>query len=94
MSKKTHKHEENSIVSTDPSAALTIAAGQDYSQYAGQGFEDHTRDDYAVPFLGVLQSNSPQIETLPSARPGMLFNTVTNELYDFIACQTILYSVL
>jgi hypothetical protein len=60
----------------------TPAAVYDYAEYAGAGFEKHTRDDYAVPFLGVLQSNSPQIETLPSARPGMLFNTVTNELYD------------
>lgn len=54
----------------------------DYSQFAGAGFEDHTKEDYAVPFLGVLQSNSPQIENIPEARPGMLVNTVTNELFD------------
>lgn len=54
----------------------------DYSQYEGQGFESHTREDYAVPFLGVIQSNSPIIETNAAARPGMLVNTVTQELYD------------
>lgn len=53
----------------------------DYSKYAGQGFESHTRDDYAVPFLGVLQSNSPMVES-STARPGMLVNTVTQETYD------------
>lgn len=53
----------------------------DYSAYAGQGFESHTRDDYAVPFLGVLQSNSPLVESNAEARPGMLVNTVTQQLY-------------
>lgn len=57
-------------------------AVQDYSQYAGQGFESHTREDYAVPFLGVLQSNSPMVETNATARPGMLLNTVTQDTYD------------
>jgi len=61
---------------------LPSAEAFDYSAYAGMGFESHTREDYAVPFLTVLQALSPQIETIPSARPGMLFNTVTNELYD------------
>lgn len=54
----------------------------DYSAYAGAGFESHTKEDYAVPFLYLLQSNSPAIETLASAKSGMLINTVTSELYD------------
>lgn len=58
-----------------------IAEAFDYSAYEGQGFESHTRDDYAVPFLGVLQSNSPLVETNAEARPGMLVNTVTQQLY-------------
>jgi hypothetical protein len=57
-------------------------AAYDYSAFADQGFESHTRDDYAVPFLGVLQSNSPLVESNASARPGMLVNTVTQQLYD------------
>lgn len=57
------------------------AAAFDYSDYAGQGFESHTRDDYAVPFLGVLQSNSPLVESNAEARPGMLVNTVTQQLF-------------
>lgn len=64
------------------SAKANVPAISDYSQYAGQGFEQHDSGDYAVPFLGVLQTNSPLVETVAGARPGMLFNTVTNQLYD------------
>lgn len=71
----------NITKTTDPKNVPIIAAS-DYSQYEGKGFESHTQADYAVPFLGVLQSNSPQIESRPSARPGMLMNTVTTELYE------------
>ncbi len=54
----------------------------DYSQYAGQGFEDMTREDYAVPFLGVVQPLSKIMENEATARPGMLLNTVTQETFD------------
>lgn len=72
-----HKNKEQEVTT----AKSTGVMAQDYSQYAGQGFESHTREDYAVPFLGVLQSNSPLVET-STARPGMLVNTVTQETYD------------
>lgn len=49
---------------------------------AGKGFEHQTKADQTIPFLGVIQSNSPIIETKAEARPGMLFNTVTQDVYD------------
>jgi hypothetical protein len=66
----------------------------DYSAHANHGFENHTKDDYAVPFLYVVQSNAKIIETNPKARPGMLMNSVTGQLYDakmgikFVPCYT------
>lgn len=72
---------KNEVAATK-AGAVAIAEGQDYSAYAGQGFESHTRDDYAVPFLGVVQSNSPIVDTVPSAKAGMLVNTVTQDVYD------------
>lgn len=54
----------------------------DYSQYAGQGFETHTLDDYALPFLGLLQALSPILESRDDLRPGMVINTVTKDAYD------------
>ncbi len=58
------------------------AVDYDYSAYTGQGFEGQTRDDLAVPFLGVLQANSPLVDRVAEAKAGMLLNTVTNEIFD------------
>lgn len=64
----------------------STAVGQvyDYGEDAGGGFENQTREDIAIPFISVLQGLSPQVSkgTVEGARPGMLFNTVTEELYD------------
>lgn len=54
----------------------------DFGEDAGEGFENQTSDDYAIPFISVLQGLSPQCEDEElGARPGMLYNTVTEELY-------------
>jgi hypothetical protein len=56
--------------------------------FAGaQGFEGADREAYSIPFLQVLQKMSPLVdEDNPSyvqgAKAGMLYNTVTRELYD------------
>jgi hypothetical protein len=70
-------HATKKEVTTAPGALAAI----DYGAYAGMGFETHTAEDYAVPFLGILQSNSPLVETT-TAKPGMLLNTVTKETFD------------
>lgn len=33
----------------------------DYGVDAGAGFENQTSEDYAIPFIGVLQALSPQV---------------------------------
>ncbi len=54
----------------------------DYGEDAGSGYENQTAKDIAIPFLNVLQSNSPICSEEDSgARPGMLMNSVTNELF-------------
>lgn len=54
----------------------------DYGDDAGAGFEGTKGSDLSIPFLGILQSNSPQVEDKDpeGAESGMLFNTVTREL--------------
>lgn len=56
----------------------------DYGADAGTGFEGTSKADLAIPFLGVLQSNSPQVtdDNPAGAKAGLLFNTVTRELID------------
>lgn len=54
---------------------------------AGMGLETVTTGDMALPFLTILQALSPQCnkrggEYIEGAEPGMIFNTVTNALYN------------
>jgi len=56
-------------------------------QFADQGFENVDSKSLALPFLKILGQLSPQVtqgdsQFIPEARPGMIFNTVTNQLYD------------
>lgn len=48
---------------------------------AGKGTEEADKDSFAIPFLAVLQGLSPQLESVDGARPGMIINTITNELF-------------
>lgn len=58
------------------------ASMDDYADYAGKGFDNHSKEDYSIPFLHVLQAQSKQVEQLENAKAGMIINTVTNDLYD------------
>lgn len=60
------------------------AVSYDYGAEAGVGFEGTSGKDLSIPFLSILQSNSPQVEEEnPSgSKPGLLYNTVTRELVD------------
>lgn len=59
-------------------------AGYDYGTDKGAGFEDTKGSDLSIPFIQVLQSNSPQVEQKnpEGAESGKLFNSVTKELTD------------
>ena len=53
----------------------------------GTGLEEASSNDFAIPFLRVIQAMSPQLKKsdgkyIDGAGQGMLFNTVTNEVYD------------
>ena len=54
---------------------------------AGQGVANIKQEDLALPFLKVLGQLSPEVNKrdakhVEGATPGMIINTVTNELYD------------
>jgi len=60
---------------------------KDWIDDAGAGFEGADRDSYAIPFLTLLQSNSPQCKKsdgayIEGAEEGAFLNTVSNEVYD------------
>ncbi len=58
----------------------------DYGQMAGAGFEGGSKEDLALPFIAVLQSKSPEVESgnpkrIKGAEAGMLMNTSTKEMF-------------
>lgn len=66
---------------------------------AGAGMQNVRAEDMAVPFLAVIQSNSPQRKKqdgayIQGADEGMVFNTVTNELFDVTPGNQVLSVVL
>lgn len=55
--------------------------------FGGSGFEGADKDSFAIPFLQVIQKMSPMADEdspkyITGAKAGMLFNTVSQRLYD------------
>ena len=65
-------------VKTGSAVALTSTFESD----ADGGFNNMGQDDFALPFLRLLTNVSPEVGDVAGALPGMLYNTVTGELYD------------
>lgn len=64
-----------------------LALGSMYEEDANSGFEQADKDAYAIPFLNILQSGSPQCKKsdgayIKGAEEGMLFNNVAELVYD------------
>ncbi len=76
---------KNAVTKPEEGGALTTF---DYGDDAGVGYEHTSGADYAIPFLAILQSNSPQVDgsvdgaKIKGALPGMLIDTVSMELYE------------
>lgn len=71
-----------------------LPAEFDYGEYAGAGFENQDSSDYSIPFLEVLQGQSPELETIEAAKPGHIINKVTQDVTAgkdgivFVPCYT------
>lgn len=78
---------ENLPATTTGREGAVAAVDEGFSGFAGQGFAGLSKDDLAIPFLVILQSNSPQCKRsdgayIEGAAEGMLYNSVTKEVYD------------
>ena len=62
------------------SGELVLATS--FEDDAGNSFAGMNQDDFALPFLRLLTNTSPEVGELEGALPGMIHNTVTNELFD------------
>jgi len=77
--------------------AAGVLAKADFGDFSGMGFENQTSNDMVIPFIGLLQALSPQVQDsdpsrIKEAKAGDLFNTVTQELIPapayFVPCCT------
>ena len=61
---------------------VATSSGFDYGEYSHAGFEGTTINDLSIPFINVLQSNSPEVEDqlIDGAKSGDLVNSVTKEI--------------
>ena len=58
------------------------------------GAQNISQEDLALPFLKILGQLSPEVNKrdgkyVEGAEPGKIINTVTNQLYDTIQCNTV-----
>ena len=73
---------KNALVKTEPTEVGPV---HDYGQDAGQGFENQTSADIAIPFISILQAMSKPVQNeVEGAKAGKLYNSVTGEIYDEI----------
>lgn len=82
----TEQTEPGTAVATTDPAQQALAVYEYGEDDAGGGFENTTKDDFKLPFLRVLQSNSPAVvdELVAGAKPGLIINTVTGALFSRI----------
>lgn len=59
-------------------------AAFDYGEYAGAGFEGSKASDFKPSFLKILHGTSPQIKTISGAKPGVVIDSVTNEMFETV----------
>ncbi len=77
---------EKNKLATQP-AAGALALPFDYGEQAGSGWEGTSTEDFAIPWLAILQAGSPQVkkkgaEYVQDAEEGMLYNTATGEIFN------------
>lgn len=84
MAKPQAKKESKEVVKKEQNLPVDAAF---FEQDADHGFEGTDASSYAIPYLMILQKNSPQCDKddgkyIDGAESGMFFNSVTNELWD------------
>ena len=77
-------NEETNVVKKEKAGAVAISS---FEVDSGKGLGKLTQEDLALPFLKILGQLSPEVNKrdgkyVKGAEPGMIFNSVTGELYD------------
>jgi hypothetical protein len=70
---------ENALAKKNENALVLSTSFEDD---ASAGFDGMSQDDFALPFLRLLTNTSPEVGDVEGALPGMIYNSVTGELFD------------
>jgi hypothetical protein len=62
--------------------ANALALVSTFEEDAQGGFDGMNQEDFALPFLRLLTNTSPEVGEVDGAMPGMIYNSVTGQLYD------------
>lgn len=84
MATKKTEDAANEVATQDPNARA-LAPIIDYGDDFGQGLDDVGQDEAGIPFLKILQAQSPEVigdadRALEGAKAGLFLNTGTGEL--------------
>lgn len=69
-------------VAVQETKEYAVALAGDFEQDANSGFDGMGQEDFALPFLKLLTSTSPEVGEVDGAMPGFIMNSVTGELYN------------
>ena len=77
-------NKENNVVKKEQAGAVAVVNFEDDS---GKGLGNIGHDDLALPFLKILGQLSPEVNKIDGkyvagAEPGMIYNSVTGELFN------------
>ena len=64
----------------ETSNALVLSTN--FEEDASAGFSNMGQEDFALPFLRLLTNTSPEVGEVDGAMPGMIYNSVTGQLFD------------
>jgi hypothetical protein len=84
LNKKQEPKTNNAVTEKVNAGALSVNM---FEADANQGVENLTHEDLALPFLKILGQLSPEVNKrdgkyVQGAEPGMIYNSVTGELFD------------
>lgn len=91
MAKTDKKNEEKSekseaLTTVAPAGSLAQLVDNEYGEDTRAGLKELSAQEKSIPFLNLLQNNSPEVEDpqrrIEGARAGMFLNSVTKELID------------
>ena len=89
----TRKEQSSALATQADTEALNALMAQD----SGRGYEEASKDAFAIPFLRILQDLSPQVKSkmtgyVQGAEPGMIYHTITKELFESVRVIPCYYS--